>query len=221
MSMSREELDRAFRVVASMEFADIPHEESNVNITFSEPFTRKMETLIRKQKSPWWALVSTASKRVACFIIVLITLFATSMSVKAIREPVVAFFKEIHETFIEYFFKGDVTEEITRYYSLTYVPDGFCLTLKERDDISNLIKYEHEDGRMILLEQNPTSVGTPRFDNENNKLTKMEIQGVLVEIYENKSGTNAVWTKDGYLFRLTCYSNFHIDEIITIIKSVQ
>ena len=50
MGMSKDDLKRAFREVVSSEFAKIPFDENDIDITFSEKFNKKMEKLIKSQR---------------------------------------------------------------------------------------------------------------------------------------------------------------------------
>ena len=43
MGMSKDDFKRAFREVVSSEFANIPLDENNIDITFSEKFNRKLQ----------------------------------------------------------------------------------------------------------------------------------------------------------------------------------
>lgn len=48
MSMSQQKLFRAFREVASLEFAEIPRDNSQIQHAFSKDFEDRMNTLIKQ-----------------------------------------------------------------------------------------------------------------------------------------------------------------------------
>lgn len=48
MSMNKQELFQAFREVASLEFAEVPRDDSQINYTFSADFEDRMNSLIRQ-----------------------------------------------------------------------------------------------------------------------------------------------------------------------------
>ena len=48
MSMNKQELFQAFREVASLEFAEVPRDDSQINYTFSADFEDRMNFLIRQ-----------------------------------------------------------------------------------------------------------------------------------------------------------------------------
>lgn len=48
MSMNKQELFQAFREAASMEFAEVPRDDSQINYIFSADFEDRMNSLIRQ-----------------------------------------------------------------------------------------------------------------------------------------------------------------------------
>ena len=189
--MSREEFKAAFREVISSEFAQIPTDEDSIDFTFSEKFIKRMDKLIRAQKKSYYKFINTAGKRVAVIFAAIITLFTASLSVKAIREPVVRFIKQIYETFTHYTFEGDTVDVITKEFNLNIVPDGFI----ETDRIANEISIT--------------------------KIYEIIVTGITVDLYESEYIKTALWTKDGYMFNLTCYGDITLDTIETIISNIK
>ena len=123
--MSREEFKAAFREVVSSEFAHIPTDESSIDFTFSEKFMKRMDKLIKSQRKPYWNFISTVSRRAAVIIVAIITLVTAAFSVKAIREPIIKFIKQVYESFTHYSFDGDTVEIITKEYTITQMLDGY------------------------------------------------------------------------------------------------
>ena len=72
-----------------------------------------MQKLIKSQKKLYWNIVNTAAKRAAVIFVAIITIFTAAFSVKAIREPILKFIKQIYESFTFCSFEGDTTEIIT------------------------------------------------------------------------------------------------------------
>lgn len=48
MSITKQELFQAFREVASLEFAEIPRDNSHIQLTFSRDFEDRMNVLIKQ-----------------------------------------------------------------------------------------------------------------------------------------------------------------------------
>lgn len=73
---------------------------NDLDIEFSAAFEQKMEKLIKREKKPYFYLINTAAKRVACIIAALIIAVAgTVLSVDALREGVKNFIVEVYEKF--------------------------------------------------------------------------------------------------------------------------
>ena len=140
MSMTREEAFEVFRFYASKECEDVPVDESEIEYEFSEEFNRKMEKLLRRVAYDRTHAVSWAARKVIAVAAAIIFALAGMMSVSAIREPVVEFFYNIYEEFMEIFFEGDTTEKITYVYSLSEIPEGFVETQRFSFDFHYLLE---------------------------------------------------------------------------------
>lgn len=219
MSMSREEFKAAFREVISSEFAYIPTDESSIDFTFSEKFIKRMDKLIRAQKKSYYKFINTAGKRVAVIFAAIITLFTASLSVKAIREPVVRFIKQVYETFIHYTFEGDIQPKIKKEFFIKTLPDGFIQHDKIESDLAITTIYVN-DNNTIKFTQQSTNNANHFFDNESGTLTKVTISGINVDIYESENIKHAVWTDEGYFFKLTCIGEINIDSVTMMIESI-
>ena len=62
--MTRAEFNKAFRTVVSNEFASVPQKDE-INYVFSDRFEKRMEKLIKAEKSTCWHWFNTAGKRAA------------------------------------------------------------------------------------------------------------------------------------------------------------
>lgn len=220
MSMSREEFKAAFREVISSEFAHIPTDESSIDFTFSEKFIKRMDKLIRAQRKSYYKFINTAGKRAAVIFAAIITLFTASLSVKAIREPVVKFIKQVYETFIHYTFEGEIQPKIKKEFFIKTLPDGFIQHDKIESDLAITTIYVN-DNNTIKFTQQSTNNANHFFDNESGTLTKVTISGINVDIYESENIKHAVWTDEGYFFKLTCIGEINIDSVTMMIESIQ
>lgn len=220
MSMSREEFKAAFREVISSEFAQIPTDEDSIDFTFSEKFIKRMDKLIRAQKKSYYKFINTAGKRVAVIFAAIITLFTASLSVKAIREPVVRFIKQVYETFIHYTFEGDIQPKIKKEFFIKTLPDGFIQHDKIESDLAITTIYVNDNNTIKFTPQS-TNNANHFFDNESGTLTKVTISGINVDIYESENIKHAVWTDEGYFFKLTCIGEINIDSVTMMIESIQ
>lgn len=221
MTMTREEFRKAFRQVVSEEFSDIPKDEASIPITFSRRFEKKMEKLIRNERKPYWFLINTASKRAAIIIAVFFMLFTASFGIKAIRDPIVKFIKEIYNTFIAYSVEGDVAEKIEKRYYLNYLPEGFELVNEFVDDASVTVEYENSVDEFIWFTQDITKEVEYTLDNENGELIKEIINGIALNFYDDGGNKIVFWTYDGYLFEIHTNSNIDNEILKKLVLSVK
>lgn len=222
MAITKAEFKQAFREVVSLEFSHIPTDENSIEYTFSKKFNRRMEKLIKSQKKVYWKFVNTASKRVAIIFLAIFTMFTAAFSVKAIREPIINFIKQVYESFTHYSFDGDKTEAIAREYIITEIPDGFAQTNKIVNENSIITTYENSNKETIKFTQQISNNHSGiYFDNENTEISKETVDGVEVEFQKWYDTNSAIWTKDGYFFMIDCVGNISIDDIKKIIISIE
>lgn len=222
LSMSREEFKAAFREVVSSEFAHIPTDESSIDFIFSEKFIKRMDKLIRAQRKSYYKFINTAAKRAAVIFAAIITLFTASLSVKAIREPVVRFIKQVYETFIHYSYTGDKTEKIEREYTITNLPYGFKQTNKIENDVSITTEFKDDLGNVIEFTQMITGHSDGYFvDNENGIVFTENVDGYEIEFFEAYDMKQAIWMKDRYALSITCYGNVSFEVIKEIIRDIE
>ena len=220
MAMSKTDFKNAFREVVSSEFAHISTDENSIDFTFSERFNKRMEKLIRSQKKVYYNLINTVYKRVAIICVVLLTMLTATFSVKAIREPIINFVKQVYETFTHYSFDGDTTEIIEREYTVK-VPEDFHQTNKIESDAMISTEYTNSSNDIIDFIQMTTKHSIGFFvDNEKGDIETKTINGIEVEYKKWYDTQTVIWAKDGYVFALNCYGNIEFETIENMIKSL-
>lgn len=222
MSISRDDFKNAFRAVVSAEFSHIPDNEDDIDYTFSERFNKRMARLIKSQRKSYWVLVNTAAKRAAVVVVAILTVFTAAFSVKAIREPVIRFIKQVYETFTDYLYEGDTTVKIDKEYVITYLPEGFEQTSKTNNDVRITTKYESNKGDSIIFSQRITSGNSGwAVDIEQGDIKSETIDGIDIKFYESEEEKIVIWLKDGYVFVLNCQADIGIDTIKQIALSIK
>ena len=202
MSMSREEFKAAFREVVSSEFAHIPTDESSIDFTFSEKFNKKMEKLIKSQRKPYWNFISTVSRRAAAIIVAIITLVTAAFSVKAIREPIIKFIKQVYESFTHYSFDGDTVEIITKEYTITQMLDGYEQFDKLTSENTIATTYKNKLGDTIIFTQMTTEYSIGYFvDNESGEQYTETVDDIEIEFKEWYDTKTAIWANRLWNFR--------------------
>ena len=220
MAMSKTDFKNAFREVVSSEFAHIPTDENSIDFTFSERFNKRMEKLIRSQKKVYYNLINTVYKRVAIICVVLLTMLTATFSVKAIREPIINFVKQVYETYTHYSFDGDTTEIIEREYTVK-VPEDFHQTNKIESDAMISTEYTNSSNDIIDFIQMTTKHSIGFFvDNEKGDIETKTINGIEVEYKKWYDTQIVIWVKDGYAFEINCYGNIEFETIENMIKSL-
>ena len=123
-------LKEAFQEIDKWEYENL-HLEALEEVIPSPAYIKRMERLMKWQKRSCWKYVNTVGKRIAMIAVVIALTFGLSMSVSAVREPVVKFFVHIYERFVEFFYDDDVVTKapstIETVYTLGYVPEGYEL----------------------------------------------------------------------------------------------
>lgn len=221
--MTREEVLRAFREVASEEFAHIPKEE-DIEYEFSEHFNKKMDKLLRKIEHNSVYPTLKLSKRILTVVAAILILLAGLMSVSAIREPVVNFIVKEYETFMEFFFSGDTSERIEYEYVLSEIPEGFDLVTQTSDYDVVYAEYKNETtGDEIVFSQAVTDDLALSIDNEHGTISNELVNDTEVCIYEHENGKyfQANWTLQTYSLTLTYYGNIEKDAFLELVESIK
>ncbi len=161
------------------------------------------------------------SKHAVAIIAVIVVLSTTVFSVEAIREPIVKFFVEVYETYIEYTFEGDKSETITKEYRLSDVPDGFTQTDYFKEDAIISATYKNENGDTIAFKQSVTTDTALSVDNEHLAIEIVEVAGREVRLHTDDDVIVAIWLEDTYMFEIFCNGNFDKEIMIALIEAVQ
>ena len=227
MYKSKQNLDilyRAFDEYCKYYMTTLPSEEELQKITFSPEFESKIQKLIGRQKKPYFYMINTVAKRVACIIVACLAVLTTlTFSVKAIREPVIKFFVDTYKKFSTIFFEAEYINEdynqgITTYYEPTYLPKGYVEENVQRGATVNYIEYCNSANGSITFHQyviNPSSI---YIDTENAKTTF--VNNNTAYSIEKDDTKCIVWNDDNYSYILTTPSNLSDDELFKIANSV-
>lgn len=79
--MTKAEFNEAFRKAMSDEFASVPKSEEEIDHVFSDRFEKRMEKLIKAEKSVGWHWFNTAGKRAAVIAAALVCIFSVAFGV--------------------------------------------------------------------------------------------------------------------------------------------
>lgn len=214
-----EKLEAAFRAVNAEEWE---RAELSSDLTHSAEYERKMEALLREQKRPYLRLVNTVGKRVAVFVMAILLGFASTMSISAVRKPVVNFFIKAHENFLELFYEPEeeerIPEKIEEIYTLGVLPDeSEWLTrfISEKDVTTT---WGNDDVNLTLVQ---TTLDARLFVNETmERIVKIWLDEKEITVIQKFGVTIYIWNTDEYAFHLVAKGDLTQEEMAQMVGSL-
>lgn len=196
--------------------------DNEIEHEFSNEFERKMKKLIcqSKTRSPVGAIAFLRRHMVA-FVAAIIILFASAMSVSAVRAAVFEFITEVYEKFTHIFFNesrsssDSAGEFIVRRPS--FIPEGFEL-VSEKTAGPVLLVYEKGSDYISYSQQRVEDVSMD-INTEGAELEELEFKGLPAKYYSNQGVQNLLWYDDEYLYMVS--STLDRDAVFRIAESVE
>lgn len=197
--------------------------KSDEEHVFSDRHNKKIRKLIKRQQKPYFKLICTAGRRVACIIVAVIVISASALSVEAIRKAVFDFITKIFsdhnvvtvESGTDEGYPNTIEEE----YYISALPKGFEEADNMKSDKSIDIVYLYEDD-YIFFTQNTKSNYEQYFDNEYSEYSDyIDSDGEKYRIIANDFDTTYIWDNGMYIFIVQ--SNLDKDEILNLCKSTK
>ena len=181
--------------------ASLPTEEELARMyTFSPRFKRRMARLFAQQKKPYYNYINRPWKKALLAAVISLLFFAASMSVSAIRRPIIRFAIEIYEKFSSLFYSAENEIEQGIDYRPTYLPNGFTLKTEELIGVIAVQRYENVDGGVMLFRHYPWRAYEFQADTESTDLEDVELSGCQGVFYHNKGLGNLIWSVGDYSF---------------------
>ena len=192
---------------------------------FSKKHNKKMAKLIKDQKKPYFKLICTTGRRVACIIVAVIVVTASALSVKAVREVVFDFITQVfsdHNVITtESGTATDYPEKIEDEYYISELPEGFEETDKTQTETSIDVKY-NKDSAYIIFTQHTKADYKVYFDNEHNvfeNYTDNDGQKYMIITSTRDDRTTYIWDNGQYVFSIS--SNLPNNMILELCKSTK
>ena len=190
---------------------------------FSVEFEKKMQKLIKLRNKPYYKIINTVGKRVACIVvIVLLASSVTVLSVDALRNAVADFFVNIYEKFSTV---QSVNEDKTApttiedIYAITYDLSDYDVIYEEKDNYSYNITYIKDDVVIDFL-QYTNDMYDQNVNTENAEISTISITSKEAIIFlDNQSYHHLIWDNGDYILNIR--SNIDEDALICIAESVQ
>lgn len=226
MKSNDNRLARAFEEAEKREIAQLP-EDKNILWTPSADFEDKMAKLICGNKKQYRGLAGFSARRIACIALVVLTMFGTAMSVKAIRKPIVRFLVETNEKFAMMISSGQkettMPETIEKAYTLSDClrSKGYEMTLESTETLVHYEVYEDASGNKIVFNQSVLASTYITIDAGNLLIEDISVNNNSGKYHQNKATVNLVWTDSGYVFEITAPSSVGREDLINIAKGLK
>ncbi len=221
--MSNGIITEALKISMKREFETIPPSANLKDYHyFSADFEKKMKGLIKKANIKYININKfRIRKSIVAASLILIVLTA-SMSVEAIRMPVIRLTEKIYTEFSEILFENEdnivVPEKIEEVYVPAYIPEGYTLKEEVNDMRSmHFFFYTNEDGQEISVEQLVLGVHMA-VDTEGITTEKITINGMSGIIYTKRGLTSIIVNDNRYVHFVSGYESR--EELIKIVESL-
>lgn len=192
-------------------------------IHLDEIYQRKMEKLIKRSKNPFQRYFNTAGRRAAGIAAAILVFFGCSMTVSAVRKPVVEFLTNVYEKLVEFFFDEEsitnAPSMIETVYTLGYVPEGYELMSSDLSKYQNRIIWERDSNECIIFIQS-TLDGVVSYDNEESKYELIETNNFSVVFVKKHDLLMLFWSDNQYKYSLDVYGGLTLDECVALIESI-
>lgn len=214
-----EKLEAAFRAVNAEEWEGA---ELSSDLTHSAEYERKMAALLREQKRPYLRLVNTVGKRVAVFVMAILLGFASTMSISAVRKPVVNFFIKAHENFLELFYEPEeeerIPEKIEEIYTLGVLPDESEWLTRFIGEKDVTTTWGNDDVNLTLVQ---TTLDARLFVNETmERIVKIWLDEKEITVIQKFGVTIYIWNTDEYAFHLVAKGDLTQEEMAQMVGSL-
>lgn len=202
-------LKEALKEINKWEYENL-HLDTLEEVIPSPRYRKRMERLIKRQKQPYWKYINTVGKRVAVFAVSIALAVALSMSVSAVREPVVEFFVNVYEKFVEFFYdENDIArapDTIETVYTLGYVPMGYELVSCEIGALVTRFVWTNQNGERISFSQGLLSEYS-LLDNEDSNYEIIYMDDIPVAYFEKGDVRHYYWNSNEYRFAVQISSD--------------
>lgn len=220
--MNNNRLALAFEEVERREIGRLPSDDKIVWKPSAE-FERKMAKLLKEERTPLWQLINTRAKRAVCIVLVILAALGASMSIKAVREPVVRFFVEIYEAFARITQPQQSETPLETIYTLPrdMLPEGYELSREKATPTFYREEYTAADGRTIHFYQGVMSSTSVTVDKEGTSVLEIFVGTYEGRYYKSKNTINLIWSDGTYLFNVIAPDTFEIGELVRLAENLR
>ena len=220
--MSESKFERALSEYMCGEGEALMLENEDIAHEFSLKFEKRMEKLINRRKKPYFRMINTVGKRVACIAAcAFIVSSASLMSVDAVREAFLGFVLNIFEDHSDISFQEDDKhpDTIQDIYEITYDISGFHIDFEDEGDKSRTIVYTNNNNEITFMQYTQKSFNLG-INTEDTELMHIDVNGFDAIYYcDNHNYHTLIWDNGQYIFYIS--SNLPEKETISVAESVK
>lgn len=190
---------------------------------FSEKYNKKINKLIKHREKPYFTLICTTGRRVACCVAALLILSFSSLSVKAVREAVCDFFMNIFSDHTEIIADSEIENSyphsIDEEYHISSLPDGFKQVDYDKMENSIIITYFKDDD-YIFFEQYTKDAYLSNYDNEQSTFESYtDENGQEYLVHNTDHDHTFIWDNGKYIFEIC--SNLDKRSVLELCESTK
>lgn len=189
---------------------------------FSSKFEKKMKKLINRRNKPYYKIINTAGKRIACIaLVVLVVSSVTIMNIDALRNAFSNFFVSTYEKFstVQPVEDNSAPTTLEEIYEITYNINDFDIIDNEEDEYRRDIFYLKDD-TVIYFSQETKKKYNHDVNTEDAEILTIDINGhEAIYFIDNNNYTHLIWDNGDYIISLG--SNISENILIEMAKSVQ
>lgn len=221
MTMAENNFKKALYDTLSSEYETAMQDVDNEH-EFSPKFEKKMKKLINRCNKPYYRMINTVGKRVACAaVMLLVSSSVMIMNVDALKNAFSNFFVSTYEKFstVQPIEDDTVPTTLEETYAITYNLDDFKIIYEELNEYKNIIHYNKDDV-VIYFSQETKKKYNHDVNTENAEILTIDINGnEAIYFIDNNDYCHIIWDNGDYIISLG--SNIGKNTLIQIAKSVQ
>ena len=219
MAMTKKAFKEAFHDAMALEFAEVPMCESELEYTFSEEFTRKMDNLIAMQEDGVWRLLGMVRRHIAVIAIIILGAFVTSCGVtEVVKYLHYDIYVEVKNEFLE---NGGALNLDAEFHKLTYIPQNFEEMMISKMDTNIIVEYKNEKGHKISFLQDKAGDCYSIITEELVTNETVTLDGNTVVLFENTQLIGAMWIEDGIYMEILYFGGTDMEELKAMVEGAE
>lgn len=223
MSKTDTLLVSALRQAVIDDFGFVPTED-DIEYVFSDRFVKNLNKIYLPDEKPFRFFLY--KNRIALLVMtILILLFSFGCAIPEIREDIRDYFVEVYnDSFVIFWKESVIAENIKDYYLPAVLPDGFITVDTKTDEfgLSALFEKNSGQGRTEKIEfyQQLIPENGVKLWNEHSTIKNIQMNGLSCEVYSSADKMIVIYQYDGYVFKIRCSESIPIEDIVSMLESL-